>query len=442
MLDFIFKNNEWEPPELTSEDFVECYNKIQSNANQAYDMLFILKVKPYVDAVLLHIDMVDGDSFTFLNRYVFREGYVWSIEAEEMFVKRCLKNSRCACTYEKIDEIYKIYTEKHPDWHLKRYYTKPFRLLDHIYHCMREGSVKEMLYKAELDELAENITSIDEIDLLSSKPTDIYEGISIRTLRALNCKSGADLLSISYNRKFLVDLQKKFPDNFSDRLNDAQCMYLNHLITGDLTIGEVGRLFQTRKRFLFSVWNQNQYEMFLRRIKDKEEAVKTVKALSKIDPIYTKVLTVNMGEYESVDYRIEQLREYLLLKRKDYDAKVRRSNRKRDESWQERNHGYVIRYPQTINDFCREAIYMNHCLLTYLEAVVCNDTTILFIREAHNVNKPFITIEIYDDELMQAYHRHNEDCTLEEAEWIRKYCKRHGIGTGHFQFNNELDCLY
>ena len=42
---------------------------------------------------------------------------------------------------------------------------------------------------------------------------------------------------------------------------------------------------------------------------------------------------------------------------------------------------------------------------------------------------------------MQAYHRFNEDCTQEEAEWILKYCDRHGIRRGNFKFNNDIDEL-
>ncbi|MBR1598697.1 MAG: hypothetical protein IJ661_07305 [Lachnospiraceae bacterium] len=42
---------------------------------------------------------------------------------------------------------------------------------------------------------------------------------------------------------------------------------------------------------------------------------------------------------------------------------------------------------------------------------------------------------------MQAYHRFNRDCTDEEADYIRDYCVRHGIGICRFKFNclvNEL----
>lgn len=64
------------------------------------------------------------------------------------------------------------------------------------------------------------------------------------------------------------------------------------------------------------------------------------------------------------------------------------------------------------------------------------------MRKSNDINKPFITIEVYGGELIQAYHRFNENCTKEEAGWIKVYCRRHGIGTGKFSFGEEQDELF
>ncbi len=85
---------------------------------------------------------------------------------------------------------------------------------------------------------------------------------------------------------------------------------------------------------------------------------------------------------------------------------------------------------------------MRNCLISYVEAMINNDTTILFMRRADEPNKPYITIEIYQERLMQAYHRFNEDCTPDEADWIREYCSRHGISVESFKFNAEEDELF
>ena len=84
---------------------------------------------------------------------------------------------------------------------------------------------------------------------------------------------------------------------------------------------------------------------------------------------------------------------------------------------------------------------MSNCLLAYFEAYIKNDTTILFMRKVDDFNKPFITIEVYNNRLMQAYHRFNTDCTAEEADWIRAYCERHGIDASGYSFNAAIDVL-
>ncbi|MCM1082743.1 MAG: hypothetical protein NC428_04615 [Clostridium sp.] len=261
MLNFFQIKNTWNPPQIAEDALNKYYEEVPDDYD---DYLVILQTKPYIDALYVHYDNYVSENPMYSKRFVFKENYVWDYEDEQIYIDRCLNNSRCGCKYACIEEIYKYYSEKYPDWKLSRYYTKPFRLLDHLYHCMRKGTAKEMLYKAGLDELAAGIEEMDEINLMASKPSEIYEGISMRTLRTLNCKAGASLLSRKYNREFIKKLQMKFPEIFKERMNDAQCNYLNYLITGELAVGEAGRLFKARKVHLMMLWNDEQYEMFLR----------------------------------------------------------------------------------------------------------------------------------------------------------------------------------
>ena len=128
------------------------------------------------------------------------------------------------------------------------------------------------------------------------------------------------------------------------------------------------------------------------------------------------------------------------MKKDHYNAAIIRSNRIRSAEWEERFAGYVFRYPQTANDFCREAVYMNNCLIEYMDTLIENETTIIFMRDERDINKPFITIEIYNynltaETLEQAYHRFNRNCTADEANIIREYCCRHGIDDSAFSFD-------
>ncbi len=428
------RENIWTPPEITNELIESCWTGIEHNTHKNIERnyLVIFRSTPYIDTIYVEFNDSISDSPTYIKRFTFHDDYIWSYEDEKEFEDKCLRNLCCEYTYSAISEIYNYYSEHYPDWKLKRCYAKGIRLLDHIYNCMKQGTVKEMLYKAGLDELAVNIQDIDEINLLSRKPSELYDGVSIRTLRALNCKYGSILLSTASNRAFIKELQMKYPDVFEHKLNDVQCQYLSYLIDEKMTVGEVGRLFNTYSDNLAKYWCPSQFFSYIEMEKNIEKASKELSELKKIDPVYKKYIGKTKFAPVCGDKKFLSLTRYLIHGRKGYDAAIRRSNRKRNDEWQERNNGYVVRYPQTINDFCREAIYMGNCMLTYIDAYIHNDTTILFLRKTDAVNEPFITMEVYKNELQQAYHRFNKECTPEEISWICNYCYRHGISCTYF----------
>jgi len=440
MLEFFsVYENAWQPPQMNDEDILYALvDGLPDDLEPDGDYLLITQTEPFIDSVYVHFTNKDSLESMYKKRFVFKDGFRWSHEDEELFSNRILANSRIRFSYV-IDEIYRYYSETYPDWKLQRYYTKPMRMLDHIYHCMRRGTAKEMLYKAGLDEFAANIDELDELNLLSSKPSDIYGGVSMRVLRALNCHDGSILMSSTVKRAFVKELQMKFPEIFKEKLNDAQCRYLSFLIDGDLTLDEVGRLFNARRMDLMMIWAPSQFEMFLQKEKVNRQAILDSKEIVKIDPIYRDYVgKLDFDDTFRIYDKLQSLRYYLLVKREQYDKDFRRSNRKRDPEWQERDKGYVVRYPQTINDFCRESIFMSNCLLTYVDAYVNNDTNILFMRKTDDYNAPFITLEVFKGELMQAYKRFNEECSTEEIEWILGYCDRHYINPGVYTTNEDV----
>jgi len=419
--------NTWIPPHISEQ---EEENMICPEYEENF---VIFHTEPYIDAYYIYRDEEEENPTTYMKRFSFHEGFRWSYEEEELFDELCRHNDRIYVNSDQMDSVFKYYSEKYPDWKLKRYYTKPMWMLDHIYHCMRRDSAKEMLYKAGLDELAANVNMLEEINLMASKPSDIYDGVTMRALRALNCKTGAELLADREKRKVIKELQVKFPKTFDGKLNDSQCKYLCHLIDGQLTVPEVGRLFGARKQHLRGMWAPGQYQMFIQR----ETEMSDVKQLASIDPIYRDFIEKRRSDSNLFEQKkMLLLKHYLLRKREEYDIRFRRSNRKRNADWEERNHGYVVRYPQTINDFCREAIYMSNCLMTYVDAYLHNDTTVLFMRKTDDVNTPFITIEIFHNNLAQAYHRFNVELSEEEENWIFDYCRRHGIYGANIRFDD------
>ena len=457
MLETTRGTNEFEPPELSPEEVNEIIEKNPLCKGEQKEVLVIFKSEPYIDSFYIHFadadfaetdalgqkvqgavrtkrDVQSGEMPHFIPyeiiRFTFCKDYVWEPELEELFLKRCRDNDYCGFDYGVMDEIFKRYSEENPAWHLQRYYTKSMLLLDHIYHCMKQNTVKEILYKAGLFELAQKAELLDEVNLLATKPSDLYDGVSMRALRALNCGDGAVLLSERRKRTTIKELQSKFPMIFEETLNDAQCRYLQRLIDGDLTIPETGRLYLARRKHLQNIWCRSQYEIFIQ----KEQNISDIEALKKLDPIYADLIQKEGGVQAVTSSKVNNLIFYLLRNRQEYDRRIRVANRKRNYNWQERGEEYIIRFPQTIHDYCREAIYMSNCLMTYVEAMSHNDTTILFMRRSREPETPFITLEVYKNTLMQAYHRFNEECTDKEKEWIEAYCQRHDIAIAENPF--------
>ncbi|MCR5323796.1 MAG: PcfJ domain-containing protein [Lachnospiraceae bacterium] len=444
ILDIMHHDNEWTMPEIPEYDMAFSIGNDRETM-QSREFLHIFQIEPYIDSIYIRYD---GERIPIeIIRFVFKEGYYWSSSEEKAFDEKCLKNSNCGFSGGNLDRIFSLYTSRYPDWHLQRYFAKGLRMLDHIYNCMRKNTAKELLYKAGLDELAVYVNGMDELNLLAGSPSELYDGLSVRILRSLNCREGAILLNDGNARRMIHEVNLRFPNLFGDKLNDSQCRYLGMLIGGNLLPGEVGRLFGSRKKDLGFMWCRSMYDLYIQADQRKQADEKRRRMIEekigefgKIDPIYPKIL--KECDRVHIDNYCRWLDYYLLQNREKFDRAIRRSNRKRKYEWQERSREYFVRYPQTINDYCREAMYMRNCLDTYIEAYIRNDTTILFMRESSDVNKPYITIEIYENKLMQAYHRFNKDCSREETIWIREYCKRHEIDPGKFRFDSAVDELY
>ncbi len=449
----------WIPPELPESLIDRAIDEAHAaKAEQGY--LYIYKTTPYIDSI--YVECSEESVWNEFERFIFHEDYLWGTEDEEYFLEHCVQNPNIRYNPGAFEDIYASYSEQHPMWHLKPYYTRRTQLLWHIYHSMKQNTPEELLFKAGLNELAVYLHTSDtyrpkskESNLVDSylehselsedilkcrsnpkKPSDIYDGTPIRVLRALNSQSGAKLLSRVSSRIYVNCVNQLYPNLFTGKFNDAQCLYFQHLMDMRLTEGETGRLFLARREQLSWMWSKSRYQLFLNVELKDEQMQQVMSALIKIDPIYAQVKDLDQRLMEK---ELSLLNRWLLRERERNDILMRQSNRKRDDSLQERDHGYVVRFPQTTNDFCREAIYMHNCLIGYLTAVLMNNTTILFMRDPRDVNKPYITIEVYNGELFQAYRRFNEDCSAEEAEWILDYCKRHGIKTGRFTFHRADD---
>ncbi len=426
MLDFNFVDSTWEPK---PPDFEEYYKLIEIkhtliNNIKTYDEPFFVVVKYEPDIVGYWFTYEQDGCMASKKRYVFHEGYFWDWAFEKIFDEFVRNESSIfICPY--LDEIYIKYSQLHDDWHLQRYYKRPVKMLDHIYHCMKRNTVKELLYKAGMDELAVYRNEIEDLNLLATSPSKVFDGINNKILRLLNSKHGAMLLSGQENRRFIESFIKANWWIVDSGLNDFQCeylLYLKHSI--DYRPNYTVHLNTLRK--LQSVWTHGQYRMLLEYEKKLIEKRADYERFEDVDPIFVPYLKEAEDNYTAFVSKHDSLYELLVTLNEVGNKELFKSNSERMPELEEQDDNWIIKYPSSIEEFCRTAVYFRNCLLRYVWQHIFHDCDIVFIYKNDN-RYPYIVFRIDGDSVVEARYRFNIELNESHREMLKVYCQRHNL---------------
>lgn len=92
--------------------------------------------------------------------------------------------------------------------------------------------------------------------------------------------------------------------------------------------------------------------------------------------------------------------------------------------------GLIIRLPASADELTAEGAALHHCVGGYVGQVVAGTTTILFIREKANPDKPFYTLEWRDGKVIQCRTDNNKPHTQDERvaafvdAWVQHITKK------------------
>lgn len=415
----IIKENTWTP------DFSDL-DRIQRRAKEILhkpqqEVCIVFEKDRYMEVVIYNEYVVS--SFA---RFIIAPDYYWSWE-EEIHFGKILKDECLAYDFEQFRDIYQRYSEEFPMWHLTFHTNHPLRLLDHIRQCMQHGSVKEILYKSGLDELAACMEGIEDYNMIGSSPSDIFSGLSIRLLRAINCPSGPLLLSTEKKRQKLLVLQNTYSWLFDESWNPSMCQYMNQMIEQGLDEKSIIQKFRKNYSKLRGFWVPSQYEVYTKELQIKEELSRELG-----EKIYKKIKEEDIANIHQ-----------LMIRNKEFwDAEITVSNMEREQMYIFADEQYSITYPQNIKEYVTEAIVQQNCLLVYLYDYVENYTDILFMRKVGMEEQPYITIEIFQENITQAFLKCNEKPEEEAIAWLKAYAADHGLGfhvnyDGYGYYGNE-----
>jgi hypothetical protein len=107
--------------------------------------------------------------------------------------------------------------------------------------------------------------------------------------------------------------------------------------------------------------------------------------------------------------------------------------KKKYEDYKYSEDSFSVVYPENLKAIINEGITLNHCVKSYIDAVLEETTNILFVRRSNNLNEPFYTLEVKDKRVRQCHGKFN--CNVSETEglqeFLERYCKDKDIKIGN-----------
>ena len=96
---------------------------------------------------------------------------------------------------------------------------------------------------------------------------------------------------------------------------------------------------------------------------------------------------------------------------------------------------YIIITPKEPADLAKEGLELHHCVKGYTERVINKKTNIVFIRKKEEIEKPFFTVEITNDDTIQQIHgfcNRNVDTEPDLINFIVKWMENNNLKASNY----------
>lgn len=387
---------------------------------------------PYVSCTengLPYIELYVWDCMLYpfvFKRYLICEGKCLSEEAEEELL-HYIKEAKCrdavVMPESFMEKLHDGVSKYFPSWHYINY--SPYHVseaLTHLYFASHRSGVREILYKAQLYNIAYSIEAVPGYNMIGSNPTAIigYD-LPLKLLRILNLPSLIHNLFEEDTMEMCRDVYTKYSDYIgNEKVSSAQWSYLEMLCMNNGKFGGQGfnRALYNRLETVCGDDIVCEYGRFLE-LKDKLQGVK-VRLPKPMD-----VEEVVQGLDITYQYKVGHITE---------NAQIR--YRSKDEYYAYEYDEYIVQMPKDGVDICMEALNQGNCLISYINAHANNETTILFVRKRINKTSSYITMEVADNRITQVYGKYNSLPHKEDYLFIEKYACVKGINY------NPYDLIY
>ncbi|MDD6155811.1 MAG: PcfJ domain-containing protein [Lachnospiraceae bacterium] len=355
----------------------------------------------YID--LYYYNMSSNSSH---KRFILQENKKLS-ENEEVLFLYIIRDNKLYIDDENMCHLCMEVNKAFPGIHFTNYKANEISVaLEHIYFSFIKQGPYEILYKANLERIAYNVFQLD-INLIGKSPVELFDGLPINFLRMINQSDEFLLRWISSDRqrwKVVYEEYRAFLDSIPDEIQWEYLLQLYEFRNEGLEFRlKIYRLLKGTNCVYVS-----KYIKYCRNEKICSIKKRDVPKISEIDNVLHKQ-----------DITIQ-----LLRKEKYFDKLIQRyKNDFYEYSYAE----FMIFLPDGINAIIEESIEQENCLLDYVIPVVEGSTRILFMRKKISKQKSYITIEIKDNTILQAYGKNNRVLDTHELSFLEIYAGIKGI---------------
>lgn len=325
------------------------------------------------------------------NLYVICKGHSLPDELEDEFLSYTHSGKLCI-DEDMMNKLNRRLPLLFPESHYHGYpQHKIGQALEHIYFTSFRSGMREILYKAELNNIAYDIEKVPDYNIVGTTPeTIVSHGVPLRLLRIFN------------ERFFIEDLFDQAATDFAKGVYASYCGYIGKQLPSRSQWRYLEELYQNGGTF--------GGEGFSRALYDRMDAERAYPMLHyykrffqcrKKFPHARKMKLPGVPEIWFVTERLESYCE-LSGENSKLGKKVEKRHNYR-AFYEYHNDKYCVVMPRTAIEMCEEAINQSNCLMNYIKPHADGETTILFIRQRNNPERSFVTMEVKDWEIRQVY---------------------------------------
>ena len=401
--------------------FPEVSDEIFIMMKQEYEDTSCVNVYPFVrvtDGGMPYVDVYIWDSMLYPKcyiRYVFLDGKLLPDNVEKPLTEYIHRGIL------KIDGkrmlIFSQSVKRNfPQWNYEYYSSLDIaKALDHLYYASHPSGPKEILYKAGLGNIAFRLNEIPGCNPIGNTPSKIVgHDLPLKLLRILNRR---EMIYRLFDEKLIIQskaVYQEYSGYIDDILpNSVQWNYFERLhANGGLFGGhKFSRRLYEKMTFALGVGDYilDKYERFFV-LRNEFNNIRRLRI-----PEYFEVMQVVDSMEKLAQIKNDAEIDGLISKRSSY-------------GWYE-YHGkeYSVVMPRSTMDFFKEATKMKNCVMDYINEHACGDTTILFVRKNLNPDRPFVTIEVRDWCICQAYAHFNELPNAKVYEFLSEYARKNWL---------------